>query len=128
MSVIPAIIDLDEAKDLDKKKMAQELLKIIIQKMPIDKNGDLVFDVDEARQLHDNAVVMLKKAIGIDVLTTFADVQVADMDDSRAASSKDDLERVERGIYNEAGVSQMQFNTDGNIALEKSIRNDEAYL
>ena len=128
MSVIPAIIDLDEAKDLDKKKMAQELLKIIIQKMPIDKNGDLVFDVDEARQLHDNAVVMLKKAIGIDVLTTFADVQVADMDDSRAASSKDDLERVERGIYNEAGVSQMQFNTDGNIALEKSIRNDEASL
>jgi hypothetical protein len=28
--------------------MQQQLLKIIIQKMPIDKNGDLVFDVDEA--------------------------------------------------------------------------------
>ena len=128
MSVIPAIIDLDEAKDIDKKKMEQELLKIIIQKMPIDKNGDLVFDVDEAKQLHDNAVVMLKKAIGIDVLTTFADVEVANMDDRRSSTSSDDLERVERGVYNEAGVSQMQFNTDGNIALEKSIRNDEASL
>ena len=128
MSVIPAIIDLDEAKDIDKKKMAQELLKIIIQKMPIDKNGDLVFDVDEARQLHNNAVSMLKKAIGVDILTTFADVQVADMEDNRSAAASDDLERVERGVYNEAGVSQMQFNTDGNIALEKSIRNDEASL
>jgi len=29
--------------------MQQQLLKIIIQKMPIDKNGDLVFDVDEAQ-------------------------------------------------------------------------------
>jgi len=29
--------------------MQQQLLKIIIQKMPIDKNGDLVFDVDEAK-------------------------------------------------------------------------------
>ncbi len=128
MSVIPAIIDLDEAKDLDKKKMAQELLKIIIQKMPIDKNGDLIFDVDEAQQLHNNAVGMLRKAIGIDVLTTFADVDVADMSDNRSTATTDDLERVERSVYNEAGVSQMQFNTDGNIALEKSILNDAASL
>lgn len=128
MSVIPAIIDLDEAKDLDKRKMAQELLKIIIQKMPVDKNGDLVFDVDEATELHNNAVNMLKKAIGIDILTTFADVEVADMSDNRSTAASDDLQRVERAVYNEAGVSQMQFNTDGNIALEKSILNDAASL
>ena len=126
MAVIPAIIDLDEAKDLDKQKMAQELLKIIIQKMPLDKNGDLIFDVDEAQALHNNAVRMLKRAIGIDVLTTFADVEVADMSDNRSTAASDDLERVERAVYNEAGVSQMQFNTDGNIALEKSILNDVA--
>lgn len=128
ISVIPAIIDLDEAKDLDRKKMAQQLLKIIIQKMPLDKNGDLVFDVDEAQQLHNNAVNMLRRAIGVDVLTTFADVDVEDMDSNRATTSTDDLERVERSVYNEAGVSQMQFNTDGNIALEKSILNDEASM
>lgn len=128
LSVIPAILDLDEAREIDKQKMAQQLLKIIIQKMPLDKNGDLIFDVDEARQLHQNAIGMLKKAIGIDVLTTFADVEVADMDNSRSATSTDDLERVERAVYNEAGISQMQFNTDGNIALEKSILNDAASL
>jgi len=49
ISVIPAIIDLDAAQELDRKKMAQKLLKIIIQKMPLDKNGDLIFDVDEAQ-------------------------------------------------------------------------------
>lgn len=128
ISVIPAIIDLDAAQELDRKKMAQKLLKIIIQKMPVDKNGDLVFDVDEARQLHNNAVQMLGKAIGIDVLTTFADVDVADMSDNNTTTSVDDLNKVERTVYNEAGVSQMQFNTDGNIALEKSILNDEAAM
>ena len=92
--------------------------------MPIDKNGDLVFDVDEAQQLHNNAVSMLSKAIGIDVLTTFADVEVADMADKRTSTTTDDLAKVERAVFNEAGVSQMQFNTDGNIALEKSILND----
>ena len=128
ISVIPAIIDLDNAQALDRKKMQQKLLKIIIQKMPLDKNGDLIFDVDEAQALHNNAVRMLSKAIGIDVLTTFADVDVADMADKNTTTTVDELSKVERTIYNEAGVSQMQFNTDGNIALEKSILNDEAAM
>ena len=129
ISVIPLILDLVDAQDLDKKKTMQRLLKIIIQKMPMDKNGDLIFDVDEAQQLHNNAIQMLGRAIGIDVLTTFADVEVANMADTTAASAQtDDLARVERQVYNEAGVSQMQFNTDGNIALEKSILNDEASM
>jgi hypothetical protein len=128
ISIIPAIIDLDEAQALDRKKMQQKLLKIIIQKMPMDKNGDLIFDVDEARELHNNAVKMLGKAIGIDVLTTFADVDVADMADKNTTTSVDELEKVERAVYNEAGVSQMQFNTSGNLALEKSTLNDEASM
>lgn len=128
ISVIPAIIDLDKAQDLDRQKMQQKLLKVIIQKMPFDKNGDLIFDIDEAQQLHNNAVKMLGRAIGIDVLTTFADVDVADMSDRGTTTATDELEKVERTVFNEAGVSQMQFNTDGNIALEKSILNDEASM
>ena len=128
ISVIPLLIDLDEAQALDRKKTLQRLLKIVIQKMPLDKNGELIFDIEEAQQLHNNAVQMLSKAIGVDVLTTFADVEVEDMTDDRAGTQNDDLMRVERQVYNEAGVSQMQFNTDGNIALEKSILNDEATM
>ena len=129
ISVIPLILDLDEAQDLDRKKTLQRLLKIVIQKMPLDKNGDLIFDVEEAQQLHNNAVQMLGRAIGVDVLTTFAEVEVADLADKGVSSAQtDDLERIERQLFNEAGVSQMQFNTDGNIALEKSILNDEACM
>ena len=128
VSVIPAIIDLDMAEDLDKKKMAQKLLKIIIQKIPLDKNGDLVFDPDEITQLHNNAVQMLSRAIGVDVLTTVAEVDVADMSDKGNTSATDQLSKVERAVYNEAGVSQLQFNSDGNIALNNSILNDESSM
>ena len=128
ISMIPLLIDLDEAQGLDRKKTLQRLLKIVIQKMPLDKNGELIFDVEEAQQLHNNAVQMLSRAIGVDVLTTFADVEVESMVDNQATAQTDDLARMERQVFNEGGISQMQFNTDGNIALEKSILNDEASI
>jgi hypothetical protein len=71
---------------------------------------------------------MLKDIDTVDVLTTFADVSVEDLDASKSEAQTDDLARVERQVYNEAGVSQKQFNTDGNVALEKSILNDEATM
>ena len=39
-----------------------------------------------------------------------------------------DLQKVERTVYNNLGVSQNLFNTEGNMALEKSILNDEATM
>ena len=104
----------------------QKLLKIVVQKLPMDKNGDLIFDIDEARDIHSNAVEMLKRAVGVDVLTTFADIDSIDMSDKNTTTSKDDLEKVERTVFNALGISRNLFNTDGNLSLEKSILNDES--
>lgn len=126
INAIPAILDLEDAQELDKKKQMQELMKIVIQELPLDKNGDLIFDVDEARDIHNNAVEMLAHAIGVDVLTTFAKISVEDVADNSASTSTDDIQRVERAVYNKFGVSRNLFNTDTNLALEKSILNDES--
>ena len=123
---IPAMLDLDAAQDLDRRKQMQQLLKIIVQKLPIDKNGDLIFDIDEARDIHNNAVEMLKRAIGVDILTSFTDVESIDLSDKNTTASQDDLEKVERTVYNSLGISKNIFNTDGNLSLEKSILNDES--
>lgn len=129
LAVIPALIDLDNAQDLDRQRMKQQLMKIIIQKFPFDKNGDPLLDMDDMAVMHDNAMRMIGQAIGVDVLSTFADVDVEDIADNKASTAAtDDLERIERNVFNQAGISQLQFNTDGNIALEKSILNDEATM
>ena len=128
INAIPALLDLDAAQDLDRRKQMQKLLKIIVQKLPLDKNGDLIFDVDEARDIHNNGVEMLKRAIGVDVLTTFTDVQSIDLSDKNTSTSIDDLEKVERAVFNAFGISQNLFNTDGNLSLEKSILNDESTM
>ena len=71
---------------------------------------------------------MLKRAIGVDVLTTFTDVQSIDLSDKNTSTSIDDLEKVERAVFNAFGISQNLFNTDGNLSLEKSILNDESTM
>lgn len=128
ISAIPTLIDLDNARGLDEKRMAQKLLRIVVQKMPLDKNGDLVFDVDEAQQLHNNAVRMLTKAIGVDVLTTFADVDVADMSDKSNTTQSDDVTRVKNSVFDEFGTSINNFNSTSNNALKYSVLNDASSM
>ena len=128
INALPAILDLDAAQELDRKKQMQKLLKILVQKLPMDKNGDLIFDVDEARDIHNTAVAMLRRAVGVDVITTFADVQSIDISDKNTTASQDDLEKVERTVYNSLGISRNLFNSDGNIALNNSILDDESTM
>lgn len=125
INAIPLILDLDAAQDLDRRKQMQKLLKIVVQKLPLDKNGDLIFDVDEARDIHNNAVQMLKRAVGVDVLTTFADIESIDMSDKNTTTTQDDLMKVERSVYNAFGVPQSLFNSDSNLAMNLSVLNDE---
>ena len=128
INALPAILDLDAAQELDRKKQMQKLLKILVQKLPMDKNGDLIFDVDEARDIHNNAVAMLRRAIGVDVITTFADVEAIDISDKNTTTSQDDLEKVERTVYNSLGVSRNLFNSDTNLAMSYSILDDESTM
>lgn len=128
VGTIPSIIDLDQAQELDRQKTMQQLLKIIIQKLPLDKNGDLIFDMEEAKDIHNNAVAMLKRAVGIDVLTTFADIIKVDTKDSNSATTTDDLEKVERTVFNNAGISHNLFNADGNLAVTNAILVDESTI
>ena len=71
---------------------------------------------------------MLRNAIGVDVLTTFADIEAIDVSDANATVTDDSLNNAERTAYNALGTSKNIFNTDGNLALEKSILADEGSL
>ena len=122
---LPHIIDLDDLQGIQKKKAESQLLKIMVQKIPLDKNGEFIFDMEEAKAMHANAVRMLARAINVDVLTTFADSELLDLEERRTNASRDN-EDWAKSTFGEMGISQQLFATEGNIALEKSILNDES--
>ena len=123
LNTIPAIIDFEEYKEIEKEKDTQELKKILVQKMPISSDGELVFDPEEVEEIHRGVVGMLKKNNDVDVLTSFGEVKLENMQDARSVITNN-LEKIEKTIYSEAGTTKQVFAADGNLSLEKSIQND----
>lgn len=124
---IPALLELDEVQDLEKEKLLQQIQKILIQKFELDKNGQIPFTMKELQRLNQNAIDMVGDAVGVSVLSTVADVSLEDMSND-GQESLDSVQTAENTVYNNFGISDNLFNTDGNLALEKSITVDESYV
>lgn len=125
-SILPAIIDFSEYREIEKEKDKQELKNLLIQKLPIE-DGELVFEPEEAEEVHRGSVNMLKNNKYTDVLTTFAEVKLETMESSRSVVTNN-LEKISKSIYGEAGVSKELFDAEGNTALNKSITNDTTLM
>ena len=98
LSVIPATIDYDEAVITERERDLEEIRKIIVQKIPHLSDGRLLFEPDEALEIHQGTVGMLKGNKNISVMTTYADV------DSIASKTQSEnttgtLDKMEKNVY-----------------------------
>ena len=127
LSVIPATIDYDEAVITDHERDLEEIRKIIVQKIPHLTDGRLLFEPDEALEIHQGTVGMLRGNKNISVMTTYADVD-AIASKTQADSSATTLDKMEKNIYAQAGVSSEIFTSSGSSSLDASLRNDLAFM
>lgn len=127
LSVIPASLEYDDAIQTERDRDAEEIRKILVQKVPHLQDGRLLFEPDEAAEMHAGAVGMLKGNKNISVLTTYADVDAVVSKTTGESTSKT-LEQIEKNIYAQAGVSGQIFSSTGSSTLEASIKNDIALM
>lgn len=121
LNVIPAAIDYDSAVETEKERELDEIRKIIVQKIPHLNTGELLFEPDEALEMHKGTVGMMKGNKNVSVLTTYADTDaIASRTSSEAATNN--LEKMLNNLYAEAGVSKELFASTSNLTLEYSIK------
>lgn len=126
---IPDLQKLEEATDREGKRDENELYKLLIQQMPIDNKGELVFQLDEVADIHASVAEMLQNIDTLDVLTTFGETSLESIQDSSAASqSADRIEKYKTNAYDALGRSAILFNADGSASLAYSINKDEALM
>jgi hypothetical protein len=127
LNVIPATIEYDEAVATERERDAEEIRKIIVQKIPHLNDGRLLFEPDEAEEIHEGTVGMMKGNKNVSVLTSYGDV-TAIASNTSADRSDTTLTRMEQNIYAQAGVSGQIFASTGSATQETALNNDLALM
>lgn len=126
---IPAIRQMDEAVEREAKRDEDELGKLLIQEMPIDSKGELVFSLDEIADLHASVADMLQDMDTIDVLTTPGKAKLESVQATSAATqSSDRLNKYKDNAYNEVGIASLLFNPDGSSSLAYAVKKEESFV
>ena len=126
---LPELRHLKDAEDREERRDENELYKLLIQKMPVDSNGELVFELDEIEQIHAGVAEMLQQLDTVDVLTTVGEATLENLQDSSAATqSSNRLEKYNKQAWDALGRSALLFNSDGSSSLPYSIKKDEAFI
>jgi hypothetical protein len=126
---IPELKKLDDATKREEKRENNELYKLLINKMPIDKDGELVFQLDEVADFHASIADMLKDIDTVDVLTTFGETDLESLQDSSAASqTADRLAKYRANAWNAMGRGEILFNATNSSSLAYSIKKDETIM
>ena len=127
LKIISAELEYDDAKDLNRERDLEEIRKVLVQHIPHLTDGGLLFEPEEAVEMHKGAVDMMRKNENLSVLTTYADVD-AIVSKSANDNSLNSVDKALANIYAEAGSSSQLFGTDSNLSLSTSITNDMALM
>ncbi len=128
LNVIPSTIKYDEAVATEQEREKEEIRKILIQKIPHLNDGRLLFEPDEAEEMHRGAVGMVRNNQNTTVLTTYADIDSIASRGSTDKAGSNALEGMKQNIYSQAGVSGEIFAATGGNTTETSIKYDTAIM
>ena len=127
LNIILAELEYKDAKDINKERDLEEIRKILVQRVPHLQDGGLLFEPEEALEMHKGAVDMLKKNENLSVLTTYTDVD-AIVSKTANDNALNSVDKALANIYAESGTSSQLFGTDSNLSLGTSVTNDMALM
>lgn len=127
LNVIKTFLELEDYIELEKNRDTDEIKKILVQNIPHLNDGTFLFEPEEAEIMHEGAVGMLRNNPNISVLTTYGNVDIKNSQ-MTSETSKNNIEKIAKLIYDDIGVSSEIFDATGNLTLQKSIENDIAFM
>lgn len=129
IAAIPELAKMKDAVKREEKRDENELYKLLIQKMPTDSDGHLVFELDEIAEIHAGVAAMLRDLDTVDVLTTLGDATLENLQDSSAATQANNrIEKYSDNAWDALGSSKLFFNADNSSSLAYVIKRLESVM
>ena len=129
IAAIPELAKLKDAVGREEKRDENELYKLLLQKMPVDSNGHLVFELDEIAEIHAGVANMLRDLDTVDVLTTLGDTTLENLQDTSAANQANNrISKYSDNAWDALGSSKLFFNADNSSSLAYVIKRLESVM
>ncbi len=108
------------------KQSDNELVNILTHQIPM-YDGDTIFDVDEALEIHAALAKALSREKSLKVLTTFGNTELISLR-SKNANDREASRNAYKTIFYDAGLNDSLFIGETEHSLTASIKKDEAYI
>lgn len=128
LSVLPSLVQYDEAVVVEMEKNLEEIKKILVQHIPHLNDGTLVFEPPEAEEMHSGTVDMMgRNNPHLSVLTSYGEVEVVQSQTTNSITHTA-LQQMSDNVFGKAGVSPNLFASKGNSSSKISLQYDTSVM
>lgn len=128
IAALPSLVRYEESQDREADRDEEDLQKILVNQMPIGKDDEPIFSLEETAVIHSGITGMLKNNRYLDVLTSFGEIHMEQAQNGRTSATQDNTAKFSKAIFDEIGTSSELFNATGNTALRVSIEKDTSFM
>jgi hypothetical protein len=121
------IFEYDRVRDAETEKTVNQLQKILTHRIPMTNSGELIFDLDEVREIHRAISRITDEHEGLSTITTFGDTQLLKLQDEDKVQNRA-LDQAYEAIFRVGGVNSNIFMGKTDLSLKINLRNDKAYI
>lgn len=121
------LIDYDIIKANEVTRSQNELEKILVHEIPHNSDGELMFDFEEAVEIHESMARALSGVKGLKLLTTFGKTDLKELQSEKTKENKTIMQSYD-GIFYGAGMNPEIFRGDNNDSLKVALQKDKAYI
>lgn len=125
LSVIPSLIEYEEAKEMDKKRFLKGLKTILSLEFDHTSDGKFIIEPEELVATHNGLVKLLKQGNNDNTtaITSYGNLKSVDIDPSNN-ETEDFVPNAKQEIYSNAGMSAELFSPENSSSLEMSTTVD----
>jgi hypothetical protein len=121
------IFEYDRVRDAETEKTVNQLQKILTHRIPITSSGELIFDLDEVREIHKAISKITEQHEGLSTITTFGDTQLLKLQEESTIQNKA-LDQSYESIFRSSGLNSNIFMGKTDLSLKQNNRTDKAYI
>jgi hypothetical protein len=121
------IFEYDRVRDAETEKTVNQLEKILTHRIPVTNSGELIFDLDEVREIHRAISRITDQHAGLNTITTFGDTELLKLQEESNVQNKA-LDQSYEAVFRTAGLNSNIFMGASDLSLKQNHRTDKAYI